>query len=239
MLPGHGLWQLLETPGPTASPSWRTRCLFLFSPGCARGMWKFPGQGSNPGHSSDLSRCRDTRSLTRCASGDLQPGPVCASSHPPRLYLALHAVSLQSQSRGLWESSQAALVQRGPCCPRKHAGEMDPGSWDQRPRTSKATARRPQHSLYGQSDPEGRMWPSACGARAHRTSPSEPPRGLGSGGLQAALVSRLGRGRGSWASAVQHRAAAQCWSQQRCTAAAPRMAARVSTMKTTPAIQTP
>ena len=34
--------------------------------GCACGIWKSLGQGSNPGHSRDLSRCRDNiRSLTR------------------------------------------------------------------------------------------------------------------------------------------------------------------------------
>ena len=37
---------------------------FLF--GSAHGMWKFPGQGSNLHHSSNLSRCSDNpRSLTR------------------------------------------------------------------------------------------------------------------------------------------------------------------------------
>ena len=37
----------------------------LFGFGRTQGMWKFPGQGSNPGHSSDLSRSSDnTWSLT-------------------------------------------------------------------------------------------------------------------------------------------------------------------------------
>ena len=35
--------------------------------------WKFPGQGSNPYHSSDLSCCSDnTRSLTSCAIKEFQ-----------------------------------------------------------------------------------------------------------------------------------------------------------------------
>ena len=36
------------------------------------GMWKIPGQGSNPGHSSDLSHCTDNAgSLTHCATKEL------------------------------------------------------------------------------------------------------------------------------------------------------------------------
>ena len=39
-------------------------CFFFFFC-CTHGMWKFPGQGSNPHHNSDLSRCSDnTSSLT-------------------------------------------------------------------------------------------------------------------------------------------------------------------------------
>uniref|UniRef100_A0A4X1VAI2 Uncharacterized protein n=1 Tax=Sus scrofa TaxID=9823 RepID=A0A4X1VAI2_PIG len=38
-------------------------CLFVF--GCTHSMWKFPGQGWNPCHSSVPGRCSDnTRSLT-------------------------------------------------------------------------------------------------------------------------------------------------------------------------------
>ena len=33
--------------------------------------WKFPGQGSNTCHSSSLSHCNDTRSLTCCAIREL------------------------------------------------------------------------------------------------------------------------------------------------------------------------
>ena len=40
--------------------------------GHAHGMWKFPGQGSNPGHSSDPRCCSDnTASLTHCTTGEL------------------------------------------------------------------------------------------------------------------------------------------------------------------------
>ena len=43
-------------------------CLFC---GHAWGMWRFPGQGSNLGHSSDLSHCSDNaKSLTRGATGE-------------------------------------------------------------------------------------------------------------------------------------------------------------------------
>ena len=45
--------------------------------GRARGMWKFPGQGSNPNHSNDLTCCRDSAvSLTCCAQG---AGPLSAA----------------------------------------------------------------------------------------------------------------------------------------------------------------
>ena len=40
--------------------------------GCTHGMWKFPGQGSNPCHSIDLSQCSDnTRSSTHCTTREL------------------------------------------------------------------------------------------------------------------------------------------------------------------------
>ena len=42
-------------------------CLFVF--GIALGMWKFPGQGSNPCHRSNPSHCSDnTGSLTCCTT---------------------------------------------------------------------------------------------------------------------------------------------------------------------------
>ena len=49
--------------------------LFYFSFyvfGCTCNMWKFPGQGSNPLHSSKPSHCSDNaKSLTFCATGEL------------------------------------------------------------------------------------------------------------------------------------------------------------------------
>ena len=40
--------------------------------GCVHSMWKFPGQGLNQCHSSDLSRCSDhARSLILCATREL------------------------------------------------------------------------------------------------------------------------------------------------------------------------
>ena len=40
--------------------------------GCAHSIWKFPGQGPNPCHSSDLSHCSDDAgSSTHCASREL------------------------------------------------------------------------------------------------------------------------------------------------------------------------
>ena len=45
--------------------------IYLFIFGCTCGMWKFPGQGSNPYHNSDLSHSSDNaRSLTCCATGE-------------------------------------------------------------------------------------------------------------------------------------------------------------------------
>ena len=50
---------------------------FVCSFGCAHNMWKFPGQGSNPCHSSTISCCSyHTRSLTCCATWEL-PVPCC------------------------------------------------------------------------------------------------------------------------------------------------------------------
>ena len=44
--------------------------LFFF--GCAHGKWKFPGQGSNPWHTSNPSHCSDnTGSLTCCTKREL------------------------------------------------------------------------------------------------------------------------------------------------------------------------
>ena len=49
---------------------------FVFFFGCAHDIWKFLGQGSNPGHSNDLSCCSDnTGSLTHCATRE-SPIPV-------------------------------------------------------------------------------------------------------------------------------------------------------------------
>ena len=46
--------------------------LFVFVFCHTRGMWKFPGQGSNPCHSSNLSRFSDNAgSLTCCATKEL------------------------------------------------------------------------------------------------------------------------------------------------------------------------
>ena len=43
---------------------------------CTHEMWKFPGQGPNPCHSSSPSLCSDNaRSLTHCGTGEL-PGEV-------------------------------------------------------------------------------------------------------------------------------------------------------------------
>ena len=45
----------------------------FFSFGCTHGMWKFPGQGSNQHHSSNLSHSSDnTGSLTHCVTRELQ-----------------------------------------------------------------------------------------------------------------------------------------------------------------------
>ena len=50
----------------------RKRNYFFFLFGCTCGMWKFPGQGSNPRHSSDLGQYSDnTRSLTQCTTREL------------------------------------------------------------------------------------------------------------------------------------------------------------------------
>ena len=42
---------------------------FVF--GMAHSMWKFPGQASNSGHSSNPSHCSDNRSLTHCTTKEL------------------------------------------------------------------------------------------------------------------------------------------------------------------------
>jgi len=48
-------------------------CLFVF--GCTHGIWKFPGQGSNPSHSCDLhtTACSNAASLTQCAGLRIEP----------------------------------------------------------------------------------------------------------------------------------------------------------------------
>ena len=56
------------------------QCPFFCFFGCACGMWKFPGQGLNPSHSSDLSCTRgNAESLTYCATRELLHAPsfVC------------------------------------------------------------------------------------------------------------------------------------------------------------------
>ena len=46
--------------------------LFIYFFGCACGVWKFLGQGSNLCHSSNLSHCSDNaRSLTFCTTKEL------------------------------------------------------------------------------------------------------------------------------------------------------------------------
>jgi len=52
------------------------QCPFFCFFGCACGMWKFPGQGLNPSHSSDLSCTRgNAESLTYCATRELLHAP--------------------------------------------------------------------------------------------------------------------------------------------------------------------
>ena len=52
--------------------------LFIYLFGHVCRMWNFLGQGSNPWHSSDLSRCSDNvRSLTHCATRELQ-NTICS-----------------------------------------------------------------------------------------------------------------------------------------------------------------
>ena len=47
---------------------------------CAHSMLKFPGQGSNPGHSKDPSPYSDVESLTCCAMRELQDEIVLKSN---------------------------------------------------------------------------------------------------------------------------------------------------------------
>jgi len=74
----------------------------LFPKHVTHGMWKFPGQGMNPSHSSDPSHCHDNiESLTCCTTRELLPG----SSYLKNLEAKWHEVqvktSLQRLSQGV------------------------------------------------------------------------------------------------------------------------------------------
>ena len=80
--------------------------IYLFT-GHAHGLWKFPGQGSNPHHSSNHdSLCTDNaRSLTRCATRKPPSFPLkwlcllvlCSLTRPVLLTNRAHRKSLQLQ----------------------------------------------------------------------------------------------------------------------------------------------
>ena len=57
---------ICKVPGPGTEPAAPQNSIkyfyisFLFFFGCTYGMWKFPGQGLNPGHTSDKVDCQPT-----------------------------------------------------------------------------------------------------------------------------------------------------------------------------------
>ena len=67
----------------TCSERLYTKSAYFFC--CVRGIWKFPGQGSNPCHNSNLDHCSDSsRAFTCCAIRELLKVPFlsccCLSS---------------------------------------------------------------------------------------------------------------------------------------------------------------
>ena len=72
-------------------------CLFFFFFGRASGIWKFPGQGSNPSHSCSLSHCSDnTRSKNCCNTGVFPVFVLFDDRHSDRLRHYLIALLLNS-----------------------------------------------------------------------------------------------------------------------------------------------
>ena len=77
--------------------------LFLGGRGHACSMQKFPGQESNPHHSSDLSHCNDnTRSLTYCTTRD-----ILRCNFNYRFYLIWYIQNATISTFLLWEQREA------------------------------------------------------------------------------------------------------------------------------------
>ena len=72
-----------ERARPWEPLTFQVLCLrFAVSLVQAHGMWKFPGQGSNPCHSSHPSHCRDNAgSLTHWATGELHRHKIFNNLH--------------------------------------------------------------------------------------------------------------------------------------------------------------
>ena len=65
-------------------------------------MWKFPGQGSNPHHSSNQSHSSDTaRSLTRCATEEL-PLMLFFSMQKNKFFYIVNIVSFSLIASEFW-----------------------------------------------------------------------------------------------------------------------------------------
>lgn len=51
----------------------KNKSLIFYFFGCVHSMWKFPGQRSNPYHSTNPGQCSDVRSLTHCVPQENSP----------------------------------------------------------------------------------------------------------------------------------------------------------------------
>ena len=72
------------------------------------GMWKFPGQGSNPRHSSDIKCCGDNaRSLTLWVTRELSVHQSCSCYHVVALY---SFVSLSDSTSDFLSSSLRTMA---------------------------------------------------------------------------------------------------------------------------------
>ena len=121
---------------------------FIFR--CTSGLWSFPGQGSNPSHSSDPSYWSDnTRSLTCWSTRELlrhfwidsvEDGKMCLGDKELKQTRRAYWAKLDACSQGKedWKSPLQALDQR--------AGSL----WN------------PQSALCSACGPLAKLWLSTC-----------------------------------------------------------------------------
>ena len=137
--------------------------LFLF--GCIYGVWNFPGQGSNPRHSSSLRCCSDnTRSLTCCNTGELLLEGFTGEVFPCGLWTGflLESRTVIRNCIPLIPSWKLACHSSDLLSPPSHDTPLECCKREWVSSAASHTSRGVRHSLTGSSFSWGKSWAVWC-----------------------------------------------------------------------------